>query len=209
MLTRRTFLIGGLGVAGALVVGWSALPLRQRLAGSAPLPVQGAQVPLNGWVKVSSDNSVTVMMCKAEMGQGIYTGAAMLLADEMDADWARVKVEQSPIDTIYNNLDNIIGDLPFRPDDHGVFEELTVWMLRKASRDFFGTMITGGSTSINDLWQPMREAGASARMMLCGAAAEQWHVPAGECRAENSRVRQVSASWPNSRACNRCRRTSC
>jgi isoquinoline 1-oxidoreductase subunit beta len=191
MLTRRTFLIGGLGVAGAagaLVVGWSALPLRQRLVGSAPLPVQGAEVPLNGWVKVSSDNSVTVMMCKAEMGQGIYTGAAMLLADEMDADWTRVKVQQSPIDKIYNNLDNIVGDLPFRPDDHSVFEELTVWMLRKASRDFVGTMITGGSTSINDLWQPMREAGASARMMLCGAAAEQWHVPVGECRAENSRV---------------------
>ena len=191
MLTRRTFLIGGLGVvgaAGALVVGWSALPLRQRLVGSAPLPVQGAEVPLNGWVKVSSDNSVTVMMCKAEMGQGIYTGAAMLLADEMDADWTQVKVQQSPIDKIYNNLDNIVGDLPFRPDDHSVFEELTVWMLRKASRDFVGTMITGGSTSINDLWQPMREAGASARMMLCGAAAEQWHVPVGECRAENSRV---------------------
>ena len=191
MLTRRTFLIGGLGVvgaAGALVVGWSALPLRQRLVGSAPLPVQGAEVPLNGWVKVSSDNSVTVMMCKAEMGQGIYTGAAMLLADEMDADWTQVKVQQSPIDKIYNNLDNIVGDLPFRPDDHSVFEELTVWMLRKASRDFVGTMITGGSTSINDLWQPMREAGASARMMLCGAAAEQWQVPVGECRAENSRV---------------------
>jgi isoquinoline 1-oxidoreductase beta subunit len=112
----------------------------------------------------------------------------MLLADEMDADWTQVKVQQSPIDKIYNNLDNIVGDLPFRPDDHSVFEELTVWMLRKASRDFVGTMITGGSTSINDLWQPMREAGASARMMLCGAAAEQWHVPVGECRAENSRV---------------------
>jgi hypothetical protein len=104
MLKRRTFLIGGLGAVGALVVGWSALPPRQRLVGSAPLPVQGTQVPLNGWVKVSSDNSVTVMMCKAEMGQGIYTGAAMLLAEEMDADWAQVKVEQSPIDGIYNNL---------------------------------------------------------------------------------------------------------
>jgi isoquinoline 1-oxidoreductase beta subunit len=152
MLKRRTFLIGGLGAVGALVVGWSALPPRQRLLTSAPLPVQGTQVPLNGWVKVSSDNSVTVMMCKSEMGQGIYTGAAMLLAEEMDADWAQVKVEQSPIDGIYNNLDNVAGDLPFRPDDHSVIEELTVWMTRKISRDF-GTMITGGSTSINDLWR--------------------------------------------------------
>jgi isoquinoline 1-oxidoreductase beta subunit len=190
MLTRRTFLIGGLcvaGAAGALVVGWSALPPRQRLMTSVPLPVRGTQVPLNGWVKVSSDNSVTVMMSKAEMGQGIYTGAAMLLAEEMDADWAQVKIEQSPIDGIYNNVDNVGGDLPFRPDDHSVFEELTVWMTRKISRDF-GTMITGGSTSINDLWLPMREAGAGARAMLCGAAAEKWHVPVGECRAQSGRV---------------------
>jgi isoquinoline 1-oxidoreductase subunit beta len=187
MLKRRTFLIGGLGAVGALVVGWSALPPRQRLLASVPLPAQGTQVPLNGWVKVSSDNSVTVMMCKAEMGQGIYTGAAMLLADEMDADWAQVKVEQSPIDSIYNNVDNVAGDLPFRPDDHGVTEKLSVWISHKASREF-GTMITGGSTSINDLWLPMREAGASARAMLCGAAAEKWHVPVGECRAENGRV---------------------
>jgi isoquinoline 1-oxidoreductase beta subunit len=187
MLKRRTFVIGGLGAVGALVLGWSALPPRQRLSASAPLPVQGTEVPLNGWVKVSSDNSVTVMMCKAEMGQGIYTGAAMLLADEMDADWAQVKVQASPVDGIYNNLDNVAGDLPFRPDDHSVIEEFTVWMSRKISRDF-GTMITGGSTSINDLWLPMREAGAGARAMLCRAAAEKWRVPVGECRAENGRV---------------------
>jgi isoquinoline 1-oxidoreductase beta subunit len=190
MLTRRTFLIGGLGVAGAagaLVVGWSVLPPGQRLVGAAPLPVHGTQVPLNGWVKVSSDNSVTVMMSKAEMGQGIHTGAAMLLAEEMDADWAQVKVEQSPVDGIYNNLDNIAADLPFRPDEHGVFEELAVWLTRRFSRDF-GTMLTGGSTSINDLWVPMREAGAGARAMLCGAAADKWRVPVSECRAESGRV---------------------
>lgn len=191
MLKRRTFLIGGVGAAGALVLGWSALPPRQRLTTAAPLPVRGTQVALNGWVKVSADNSVTVMMCKAEMGQGVYTGAAMLLAEEMDADWSRVKVEASPIDGIYNNLDNVAGDLPFRPDDHSAKERLAVWMSRKASRDF-GTMITGGSTSINDLWLPMREAGASARTMLCRAAAGKWSVPEGECRAEAGRVIHAS-----------------
>src|ERR1700758_654961 len=104
MLKRRTFLIGGAGAVGALLVGWAALPPRQRLTTSAPLAVEGSQVALNGWVKIAADNSVTVMMCKAEMGQGIHTGLAMVLADELDADWSQVKVENSPIDKIYNNL---------------------------------------------------------------------------------------------------------
>ncbi|HEV3424654.1 MAG TPA: molybdopterin cofactor-binding domain-containing protein [Paraburkholderia sp.] len=187
MLKRRTFVLGGVGAAGALVVGWSVLPPRQRLIPSAPLPLNGTQVALNGWVKVAADNSVTVVMSKAEMGQGVHTGTAMLLAEEMDADWSQVKVEHSPIDAIYNNMENVVGDLPFRPDDHSARERLAAWMTRKVTRDF-GMMITGGSSSINDLWLPMREAGASARAMLLAAAAAKWHVPVAECRAEAGKV---------------------
>ncbi|WP_144137673.1 xanthine dehydrogenase family protein molybdopterin-binding subunit [Paraburkholderia sp. BCC1884] len=188
MLKRRTFLLGGASVLGAsLLVGWSVLPPGQRLTPAAPLPAQGTQVALNGWVKIAADNSVTIMMCKAEMGQGIHTGLAMLLAEELDADWSQVRVENSPIDRIYNSVQNIIDDLPFRPDDDGIAKRTTVWFTRKAVRDV-GTMMTGGSSSINDLWTPMREAGASARAMLIGAAAAQWHVAPGECRAERGRV---------------------
>jgi isoquinoline 1-oxidoreductase beta subunit len=151
------------------------------------LPLNGTQVALNGWVKVAADNSVTVVMSKAEMGQGVHTGTAMLLAEEMDADWSQVKVEHSPIDAIYNNMENVVGDLPFRPDDHSARERLAAWMTRKVTRDF-GMMITGGSSSINDLWLPMREAGASARAMLLAAAAAKWHVPVAECRAEAGKV---------------------
>ncbi|EIF32884.1 aerobic-type carbon monoxide dehydrogenase, large subunit CoxL/CutL-like protein [Burkholderia sp. Ch1-1] len=187
MLKRRTFLLGGAGAVGALLVGWSVLPPGQRLTTSMPLPAQGTQVALNGWVKISADNSVTIMMCKAEMGQGIHTGLAMLLAEELDADWSQVRVEDSPIDRIYNSVQNIIDDLPFRPDDDSAIKRATVWMTRKVVREA-GTMMTGGSSSINDLWTPMREAGASARAMLIGAAAAQWKVPAGECRAEGGQV---------------------
>src|SRR5580700_11233904 len=103
-LKRRHFMLGSVGAAGALVVGWAAAP---------------GQAVLNGWVKVSADNTVTVVMSQAEMGQGAHTGLAMLLADEMDADWTQVRLEQSTLDAIYDNQAALIDSLPFQPDDHG------------------------------------------------------------------------------------------
>ncbi len=190
-MKRRTFLLGTAGAAGALVVGWSLLPPRQRLTTAQPLALRDAQVALNGWVKLAPDNSVTVMMSKSEMGQGIYTGLAMLLAEELDADWAQVKIEQSPIDKIYNNLASVVDGLPFHPDDEGSLKRVAGWLTAKAMREI-GVMMTGGSSSIKDLWLPMREAGASARAMLIAAAAAEWKLPPGECRAETGRVSHAS-----------------
>jgi isoquinoline 1-oxidoreductase beta subunit len=186
-MRRRTLLLGGAGAAGALVIGWSVLPPRQRLMPSQPMAVREGQVALNGWVKVGADNSVTVVMPKSEMGQGVHTGLAMLLAEELDADWARVKIEASPIDRIYNNLSAMVDGLPFHPDDEGTLKRVAEWLTAKTMREV-GVMMTGGSSSIKDLWLPMREAGAMARAMLIGAAAAQWNVPAGECSAESGRV---------------------
>jgi isoquinoline 1-oxidoreductase beta subunit len=187
MLTRRAFLLGGAGAAGALVIGWAWLPPRQRLAGGEPLAVRDGQVALNGWVKVASDNTVTVVMNKAEMGQGVHTGAAMLLAEEMEADWSQIRVEPSPVDNLYNNIEGVVANLPFRPDDKGWPRRAAEWFTRKGVREV-GLMFTGGSTSIRDLWTPMREAGAAARMMLCAAAAKQWDVKAEACRAQAGKV---------------------
>lgn len=194
MLNRRTFLLRTAGVAGAmgaLVVGWSVLPPRQRLVTANPLPLDASEAGLNGWVKVAADNTVTVMMGKSEMGQGVHTGLAMLLAEELDVDWANVRIEHSPIDKIYNNQAAMVDGLPFHPDDNGSVKMVAGWMTGKIMREI-GTMMTGGSSSIKDLWLPMREAGASARAMLIGAAAEQWKVPAGECRAEAGKVLHAS-----------------
>ena len=80
-LKRRHFILGSLGAAGALVIGWLASPERRRLMPSTPLAAAPGQAVLNGWVKVSADNTVTVVMPQAEMGQGAHTGLAMLLAD--------------------------------------------------------------------------------------------------------------------------------
>ncbi|HEX7932193.1 MAG TPA: molybdopterin cofactor-binding domain-containing protein [Paraburkholderia sp.] len=190
-MKRRTFLVGGAGALGALLVGWSVLPPRQRFTTAAPLPVQGTQAALNGWVKIAADDTVTIVMCKAEMGQGVHTGLAMVLAEELDADWSRVRVEDAPIDNIYNSVQSVIDDLPFRPDHDSITKRTVVWFTRKLMREG-GTMMTGGSSSINDLWTPMREAGASARAMLIAAAAAQWHVPAGECMTESGYVMHPS-----------------
>ena len=190
-MKRRTFLLGTAGAAGALVVAWSLLPPRQRLTTAQPLAVRDAQSALNGWVKIAVDNTVTVVICKSEMGQGVYTGLAMLLAEELDADWAQVRVEQSTIDKIYNNLASVVDGLPFHPDDDGAIKRVAGWLTAKTMREI-GIMMTGGSSSIKDLWLPMREAGASARAMLIGAAAEHWRLPPDECRAEAGRVLHAS-----------------
>lgn len=187
-LKRRHFIRYIAGATGALAVGWSILPPRQRLTPGSPLPVAPGQTALNGWVKVSPDDTVTIVMTQAEMGQGIHTSLAMLLADEMDAAWERVKLEQSTLDRIYNNQAEIVDSLPFQPDDNGYAKRASRWMASKIIREVPGALGTGGSSSVNDLWLPMREAGASARAALIAAAADTWKVPAAECRAESSRV---------------------
>ncbi len=181
MSKRRHFILGTLGVGSALVVGWGVLPPRQRLTGSTPLPTPAGQQALNGWLRIGADDLVTIMVPKSEMGQGVTTSLAMLLADELDADWAQVRTEHPPIDAIYNNISTVVDGLPFHPDDHGWLKRSAGWLTAKTMREM-GLMATGGSTSIKDSWLPMREAGASARAMLVAAAAQRWNVPAAECR---------------------------
>jgi isoquinoline 1-oxidoreductase subunit beta len=162
--------------------------VRQRLVPSEPLSSANAKFPLNGWVKVGADNTVTVLMSQAEMGQGSHTGLAMLLAEEMDADWASVRLEQAGLDAIYNNQAVIVDALPFDPDGNGAFKRATQHLVRKIVREIPGMTGTGGSSSMKDQWMPMREAGASARAMLVAAAAAMWRVPASECLTDAGRV---------------------
>jgi isoquinoline 1-oxidoreductase beta subunit len=180
MSTRRRFLLGTLGATGALVVGWSVLPPRQRLTTAEPLPASGTQVPLNGWLKIDADGNVIVALAKSEMGQGVATSLAMLVAEELDADWQRVRTEASPIDKIYYNQAGVVDSLPIHPDNHGTLVRLAGWLTAKTMREI-GVMMTGGSSSMKDLWAPMREAGASARLMLVRTAAAKWNVPPETC----------------------------
>ncbi|MDL2356151.1 MAG: molybdopterin-dependent oxidoreductase [Pseudomonadota bacterium] len=178
--SRRRFLLGGLAVGGALVVGWGLLPPRQRLRTAQPLPVTDGAVALNGWVTISPDGSVGVVVPRSEMGQGVLTALPMLLAEELDVPLAMVHTLPAPIDKIFGNVALMRDMLPFHPDQRGRARDGAEWVLAKVGREL-GIMFTGGSTSVKDAWQPMREAGAVARAMLVAAAAAEWGVAAAEC----------------------------
>jgi isoquinoline 1-oxidoreductase beta subunit len=179
LMKRRHFVLGAAGAVGGLAVGWSLLPARQRLLTGRPLAAAAGQAPLNGYLKLGGDDSVVIVMAKSEMGQGVHTGLAMILAEELDADWSRVRVEPAPIDPIYFNQASVVDGLPFHPDSDSALKTVSGWLTAKAMREF-GVMMTGGSSSLKDLWLPMRQAGASARAMLVGAAAQAWGLPADQ-----------------------------
>jgi isoquinoline 1-oxidoreductase beta subunit len=179
--SRRRFLLGGLGVTGALIVGWGVLPPRQRLNVARPWSSKTGDVALNGWIKISADGAITVAMARSEMGQGVHTALPMLVAEEMDVPLSMVKIEQAPIDKIFGNIAAVVDSLPFHPDEDGTFKSTMQWLVRKTAREM-GMMMTGGSSSVKDMWQPMREAGAMARAALVAAAAKEWGVAEKECR---------------------------
>jgi isoquinoline 1-oxidoreductase beta subunit len=186
--TRRSVL-GSLALVGGLGLGWSLIPPRQRLVPSEPLPLAPGQQAFSGWLKIAADGMVTVQVPKSEMGQGIHTALALVLADELDADWpAQVRVEHPPLDGISRNLSMVVDGLPFHPvDDEGPLRRIAHWMTAKTMREI-GVHATGGSSSVKDLWGPMRQAGASARRMLMQAAAQQWSVPLADVSTEPGRV---------------------
>lgn len=141
LTTRRGFLAGGTGLMLGLM-----LPLGR---GRAQMTVTGPFAP-NAFIRIGTDDLVTVMIKHIEMGQGPYTGLATLVAEELDADWAQMRAMGAPADdTLYANL-------------------------------AFGAQGTGGSTAIANSFMQMRKAGAAARAMLVAAAAQEWGVPAAE-----------------------------
>jgi isoquinoline 1-oxidoreductase beta subunit len=176
---RRRFLLGGLAAGGALLVGWGLAPPRQRLRTGSPLAVEAGAVALNGWVAIAPDGTVSVVVPRSEMGQGVNTALPMLLAEELDAPLAHVRISQAPVDKIFGNLTVLRENLPFHPDDRGSIKQGVQWVMSKVGREL-GLMFTGGSTSVKDAWVPMREAGAVARAMLVRAAAEQWKLDAAK-----------------------------
>ena len=154
-LTRRAVLAGGASTGLLIAVG-GFVPLTAFAA--APGAEGAATGPLapNQFVRVGTDNLVTIVCKHHEMGQGNATGLASMAADELDADWALVRTE-------------------FAPSDPKLYANLA-----------FGMQGTGGSSAIANSYLQMRSAGATARAMLVAAAADAWKVPASEVKASNS-----------------------
>jgi len=186
--TRRAFIGAGVVAGSALVVG-VAVRQGNPIDRLSPLLAKGENEQLlNAWVKVDADNIVTAVIPHVEMGQGVYTALAQMLADEMDADWNKVRILEAPADMQYVS-DSIARDF-LAPDlDVPAILEPTVTGGILELAQAMGLQFTGGSYSVRATGQrAMRTAGAAAREMLVSAAASEWQVPAGEITTADSMI---------------------
>jgi isoquinoline 1-oxidoreductase beta subunit len=156
-VSRRTLMTTGL--AGGFLLAFH-LPLRALTPNEPVQPpddTSGKFAP-NAFIRIDEAGHTTLVMPQVEMGQGIYTAVAMILAEELDAEFSSVVLEHAP------------------PNE------------KLYANPAFGVQATGGSTSVRAFWASLRKAGASARAMLVQAAAQQWQVEPASCTASNSEV---------------------
>jgi isoquinoline 1-oxidoreductase beta subunit len=160
-LTRRNAMAGMTGLVIGLYLPSAGRAQSGAARALATTERSSATFAPNAFVRVSADDTVTVLSKHIEFGQGPFTGLATLVAEEMDADWSKVRAEHAPSDPVlYKNL-------------------------------AFGIQGTGGSSAIANSYEQMRQAGAAARAMLVSAAAKSWGVPAREITVENGVLRHA------------------
>ncbi len=178
-MTRRHLLIGT-GVGAGLVIGWAAWPRRHAISWAAA----DDEVVLNAYLKIGLDGRVVVAVPQAEMGQGIWSGLAQILADELGADWETVSVEPAPLGAAYANrfaLGEMTAGLP------AALRGAARWTTDRVV-EYFEMQMTGGSTSVRGFEAPLRAAGAVGREMLCRAAANRLSIDWTECNTDNGFV---------------------
>lgn len=178
-LTRRGFIVASVAVGGGVAFGaW-----RLHLANQNPLEDQGA---LNPWVVITQDQ-ITLVAPRAEMGQGVSTTLAALLAEELDVELSDVTVIHGPSALAYYNA-AIAGNAVGGP--HWQSNAWQEWMAAQAGLlpKMVGLQVTGGSTSMADGYVRLRQAGASAREALKAAAAELWALPTQSLQTKSGKV---------------------
>jgi isoquinoline 1-oxidoreductase subunit beta len=145
--------------AGAAAGGGLLLSLRLPFANGEAEAAGAPGFTPNAFIRIGSDGKIVMTMPYVEMGQGTYTSIPMLIAEELEVDLKQVRLEHAPPnEKLYGNP--LLG----------------------------GTQATGNSNAVRAAWQPLRQAGATARTMLISAAAKRWNVDAGSCRAQSGEV---------------------
>ncbi|MEM7541566.1 MAG: molybdopterin cofactor-binding domain-containing protein [Pseudomonadota bacterium] len=187
MVSRRKFLITAAAAGGALLVGYAATRSRELLGDPSLLATQEGETALNAWLKIDAEGTVSVAVHRAEMGQGIYTGLAMLVAEELDVAWENIRYEIPLPDKFYANIIGFADAAPFDNEDHGFLAESARWGFKQFGA-LLGGNFTGGSSGIRDAWEPLRAGGAAARDMLLRAGAERLGVPVSECTTDSGEV---------------------
>ena len=195
-MKRRNLILSGLGLTGALIVGWGVMPPRSRLGKPSNMLSTDGDVALNGWIKVAKDGSIVLAMHRSDMGQGIHNALTMLVAEELDVALKSVRLEQAGHDAIYGNVAMFVGTLPFHPlqsegKDKPMMVKTGEWMVSKVAREL-GVNATGGSSSVKDAWEHLRTAAATAKASLLLSAADQWKVPAKELTVKDGIVSHAS-----------------
>jgi isoquinoline 1-oxidoreductase subunit beta len=155
--SRRVFLRGGVAVGFTLAFH---VPVR---AANDAADATDVQFSPNAFVRIDHAGEITLVMPQVEMGQGVYTAIAMILAEELDADFHKVEFEHAP------------------PNE------------KLYANPLLGIQATGNSNSIRAFWKPLRQAGAAARAMLVQAAAQRWQVDPASCTAANSVVTHAAS----------------
>jgi isoquinoline 1-oxidoreductase subunit beta len=159
-VSRRTLLTGGL--ASGFLLAFH-LPVRAVNEPVQPPDVTDGKFAPNAFIRIDETGRTTLVMPQVEMGQGVYTSIAMILAEELDADLAQVTLEHAPPnDKLYGN-------------------------------PVFGLQVTGNSNSIRAFWKPLRSAGANARAMLVQAAAQEWQVEPASCTTSKGEVTHTAS----------------
>jgi isoquinoline 1-oxidoreductase beta subunit len=185
--TRRAFIAAGLTVGGGLIVGVAIRP-GNRSRKLAPQVAGDGETLVHAWVKLDADNVVTAIVPHAEMGQGVGTALAQMLAEELDADWALVRYEEAPATSEFANYP--LGKAMLLAGVH--IPEIvvpTVDGLLLHSAKALDLQITGGSLSVRTTGvYGMRVAGAAVKQMLREAAAEAWQVRVEEVVARKSHL---------------------
>ena len=191
--TRRAFITTGLVAGGGVVVGISMRPGNQVKELAGKVGNEGGQL-IHSYVKIDSENVITAIIPHSEMGQGVQTSLGQMLAEELDADWDRLRMEEAPAIGEYSTYSAGRGYLLVGID----FPEILIptvdgAMMRVA--DSLNMQITGGSMSIRTTGaMAMRIAGAATREMLQQAAAKSWGVPVNEIVTEDSHLFHAATS---------------
>ena len=182
--TRRAFIGTGTLVGGGFVLGVSGLALAP--SRHSVVSDDGAEKgELTTWITVTPDDVVTVLVPHCEMGQGTQTALAMMAAEEMDADWTRVRISEAPA---LDNYATAYMARPMMPPVPAPFVRGVDYGTYRLAR-WFGFQPTGGSTAVRGTGvYGMTVAGAAAREMLIAAAAARFGVDPAECTAANSRI---------------------
>jgi len=167
--------LGGLGTAGALVVGYALWPSHRLERANSLAAKQGEQF-INNWIKIASDDTVTVVVPHCDMGTGIFTALPQMAAEELDADWSKVKVEAAPPDPLFANgplgEGFILLTQGMTRDSLPAFLRGTIDNSFRTVAGFMNLQVTGGSSAVRATGVfGMRVAGAAAREMLVKAAA--------------------------------------